>query len=104
MRSSLAPAVTEIASVPNAVALPAFKVPTLTVVPPLYVLAPDSMSVTAPTLDTAPVPLMTFEKFNDASLRLNVRVALFVTLLAILPLVDPDPISRVPALMVVSPV
>ena len=44
LRSSAAPLATEMAPVPNAVALPALSVPPEMVVPPLYVLVPDKVA------------------------------------------------------------
>ena len=48
--------------VPNPVALVTSSVPALTVVVPVYVLAPLKVSVPAPVLVTAPVPEMTPDK------------------------------------------
>ena len=59
-RSSAARAVTDTAPLPSAVALPVFKVPAEIVVPPVNVLAPESVQVPAPTLVSVPevVPII----------------------------------------------
>ena len=54
-KSTTAPVVTETELLPNAFAFPACSVPTLTVVAPLYVFAPDSVQVPAPDLVNVPV-------------------------------------------------
>ena len=58
LRSKLPPEATLIApaEVPNALALPSFNVPALIAVPPVNVLAADTVHVPVPALVSAPVP------------------------------------------------
>ncbi|MNS83886.1 hypothetical protein D3C72_1176920 [compost metagenome] len=57
----MAPALTFMAPPPKTCDAPATKVPACTAVPPVYVLAPDSVSVPTPVLLSRPLPSSTAE-------------------------------------------
>ena len=99
-RSRLAPADTVIAELlPRAVAEPAFNVPEVTLVAPLYVFAADKVRVPAPACVSEPLPL-TMPLWVSALERLYTSAPVLVMEPDTLPVVPPSPICSVPALMV----
>ncbi len=103
-RSSVAPALTVKAEPAlKAPGEPACKTPVVTVVVPVYVFVPVSVSVLPPSLTTLPVPLIAPPKMIG-SLRSKASVPLSMTFPVMLPVVPPFPSWSVPAVIVVPPV
>lgn len=75
----------EIVPVPAVPASPMIRLPALTVVLPVYVLMPVSVSVPAPKLLTLPVPEI-IPLYEPLSERLKTSAPLFV----MLPVIEPD--------------
>ena len=104
-RLSVAPVLTVVALLAeNAFAAPASRVPALIVVTPVYVLAPESVSIPPPFLVTVPLPDMTFEYVAALDLS-NINEPLLVIFPDRFPAVPVLPSCKVdPESIVVMPV
>jgi hypothetical protein len=88
---------------PDVPPLPICKVPSVILVPPVYVLSAESTVVPEPFCSTKPTPEMT-PGTKKASERLKARTLSFTIFPAIEPEVPPLPSCKVPAEIVVRPV